>query len=73
MLGLNPETGIYNDHPQGRWPLHLGRPSGSGFITVYKVCHTPYVAPFTNDPAVFRAAMEQGRDVCWDCRAWLGD
>ena len=73
MLGLNLETGIHNDYPPGRWPLHLGRPSGSGFIKVYEVCPTPHVAPFTNDPAVFRAAMEQGRDVCGDCRAWLND
>ena len=73
MLGLNYETGIYNDHPPGRWPLHLGRPVRTGFFTLYQVCATPYVAPVTNDPEVFEDAMEQGREVCDRCAAWLQD
>ena len=70
-IGLDPTTGIYNDDPCGRWPLHIMRPTSTGHFTFYQTCPTPYVAPMTTDLAVFRAAMEQGRDVCGDCTAWL--
>lgn len=71
MLGLNQETGIYNDYPQGRWPLHIGRPVSTGYFTVYQVCPTPYVAPIAANSAAFKAAMERGRDVCESCATWL--
>jgi hypothetical protein len=70
-LGFDPETGIYNDHPRGRWPLHIMRPTSTGHFTWYQTCPTPYVAPMTTDPEAFWAAMEQGRAVCEYCTEWL--
>lgn len=72
MLGLNQETGIYNDHPPGRWPLHIGRPISTGHFTFYRDdCPTPYAKPIAKDPAGFGRAMDEGRDVCESCVAWL--
>ena len=70
-IGLDSTTGIYNDHPPGRWPLHMMRPASTGFFTVYQTCPTPYVAPMTTDSAVFRSEMERGREVCQYCNEWL--
>ena len=70
-MGLDPTTGIYNDHPRGRWPLHIMRPTGTGHFTAYQTCATPYITPMTADPVAFRTAMEAGRSVCEDCTEWL--
>lgn len=71
MIGLDQETGIYNDLPPGRWPLCIMRPASTGFVTFYRTCPTPYMAPMARDATAFRAAMEQGRNVCPQCVAWL--
>ena len=68
-MALNPQTGIYGDNP--RWPLHILRLASTGFIAVSTTCSTPYAAPMTTDPVAFATAMEQGRQVCDDCVAWL--
>ena len=68
---LDPETGIYESTPLGRWPLHIGRPVSSGYATWYKPCPTPYVQSFARDIEAFRKARDAGRQVCTMCADWV--